>query len=187
MKTDEKNSFDETEVNTVSTKKESPLLLVSALACLSLAFIVFKGGNFGEAKKTKYWPKTTGVITQSYIETKRTRTRHTYYQVKVSYEYQLGSRTYKGKNILKNEDYLSFEYKSTADQALSEFPVGKTISVYYSPGNPQDSLLKPGLTWHHYIRLILWIVPAGVGLYILFLYLSSLSTVTTFNKKKRHY
>ena len=35
---------------------------------------------------------------------------------------------------------------------LKGYPVGKHVPVYYKPGNPQVSLLQPGLTWQHVLE-----------------------------------
>ncbi|MCZ0932944.1 MAG: DUF3592 domain-containing protein [Oligoflexia bacterium] len=180
------SAVDHKNLKTVSTKKESPLLLVSSFGCLAIAFMVFKSGNFRVAGQTKHWPKTTGKVTQSYIEARNTQSIHDYFLVKVSYDYQVGAMTYKGKNILKDDDSLSFGGKAQAELAISEFPVGKTVPVYYSPGNPKDAVLKPGLTWYHYSWLILSCFAGSIGLYVLFLYFNSLSTITTFAKSKKH-
>ncbi|MDE0092380.1 MAG: zf-TFIIB domain-containing protein, partial [Oligoflexia bacterium] len=116
------SAFEEESLETVSTKKDPLVLLVSSIGLLAMAFMLFNSGNFRSASQTKHWLKTTGKISQSYVEGKNTRSIHDYYLVKVSYDYQVGNMTYKGKNILKNDDILSFSDKAGAERAISAFP-----------------------------------------------------------------
>lgn len=38
--------------------------------------------------------------------------------------------------------------------AKTKYPVGAAIPVHYSPGNPQESVLQPGLSFAHFSGLV---------------------------------
>lgn len=117
--------------------------------CMALAAF-FAAKEALEMGDSKEWPDTHGVITSSQIlkenrkdygnNSSRTSTHHYAYRVWVQYSYQVNASTYIGKRIRVRSHTYSLE--SLAQRELAEYPVGKTVKVYYNPEDPERSFLK---------------------------------------------
>src|SRR3990167_1811678 len=117
--------------------------------CTALAAF-FAAKEALEMGDSKEWPYTHGIIPSSQIlkenrkdygnSSSRTSTHHYAYRVWVQYSYQVNASTYTGKRIRVRSHTYSLE--SLAQRELAEYPVGKTVKVYYNPEDPERSFLK---------------------------------------------
>jgi hypothetical protein len=84
---------------------------------------------------------TPGVITRSEIESQQGKHGPTQ-AAKISFSYQVGGRKLSGDQYrygaVSSND-------SNAAKVVAAFPPGKQVTVYYSPADPTDAVLVPGL------------------------------------------
>ena len=163
------------EIESKGNKNKEPIsMLFSAIIFFVVAFTFVKKSDYKEALQTKHWSKTTGVIKQSQIqEGYNPGYRYSYYSTLIAYDYQVNGIDYEGKSFVLEGERLQFRSRHEAQSFLSNYPVGKTVSVYYSPLRHQDSVLKKGLSllvWSWHIGcsgLYSFVyVPKKLGLYV---------------------
>lgn len=96
--------------------------------------------------RTERWPATDGVIQSAHQEA-HSDNDGTTYSAEVTYTYQVSGASYNGGKISIGQMSSSSQY---AQQILGRYPVGKKVSVYYSPANPAEAVLETGIhggTW----------------------------------------
>lgn len=76
----------------------------------------------------------------------------------VRYTYKVNGRTFRGNHVGFGEKKLTFD-SDDQRQVVRRYPKGKVVEVYYDPGNPEVSVLEPG------IRRGTYMFP-GVGLLV---------------------
>jgi len=97
------------------------------------------------AKASQMWFVTTGKILAAQVGTRRPKSIfhfgvRMYYPV-VMYEYSVQGQTYLGNRIAFGTK-IGFRYKKWVLQKLNHYPTGSTVSVYYNPIGPADSVLE---------------------------------------------
>lgn len=83
------------------------------------------------------WPKTTGVITSSYVSSGgRGGDR-----LHISYDYSVAGNFY--QNDRANFGLISLDgHTSNAQQVANHYSIGKRVDVYYQASDPANSLLE---------------------------------------------
>lgn len=119
------------------------------LAALYFALIVVP-----KTFNTNHWIETQAHITANkLIKTQRTHSRTnkqiTVYSAKVSYKYLVDGNQHSGATQKLAEREKDGEKIHKAMRSL--FPIGNTISVYYNPKNPIESVTEKGFTALHAI------------------------------------
>ena len=123
------------------------------LLLLPLLFIVAGGvmSFFGvrqlmRAQASTTWPTVTGVVMISELgkQMGNERDESTTYSADISYDYVANDRSYVNGAI--SFDGVISSDPSTARRLLKRYPVGKQVTVYYNPADPQDAVLEPGPT-----------------------------------------
>ena len=128
------------------------LLGIAIGGCFVLIFgiigVVMLVKYFQDKKKadaSTSWSSVSGRITESYLrEENRTDSDgypQTYYYPEVRYEYDLLGATYTGDKIAFGSKTGNGSQKKT-QEALAQYPVGKSVSVYYDPNNPEDAVFE---------------------------------------------
>ncbi len=119
-------------------------LVIAMFPALILVALVVKLWEIHEASR---WPETTGKVIASRVQSRRNRPDDQAYNFKdtevsnepfVEYEYKVGGRKYRCSRITIGEKISGSELKETLDR----YPVGKSVTVYYHPGNPARALLE---------------------------------------------
>lgn len=100
------------------------------------------------ARESLYWPKTEGVITQSFMDWDRHRQQY----ANIRYSFIVNGEKITGFQISAKDTNISDE------ELLKKYPVGKKVIVYYDPENPENSLLEPGYSWQSYQAFVLGII-----------------------------
>lgn len=119
------------------------------LAALYFALIVVP-----KTFNTNHWIETQAHITANkLIKTQRTHIRTnkqiTVYSAKVSYEYLVDGNQHSGATQKLAEREKDGEKIHKTMRSL--FPIGNTISVYYNPKKPKESVTEKGFTTLHAI------------------------------------
>ncbi len=118
-----------------------------------------------EAGESENWPSTSGVIEASTVVQSREydsskKKSKTVYRANIDYTYQVDGKKFYG-------DKISFGGTTTDRKAAykltSKYPKNAQVSVYYSPDEPENSVLEPGKTWLTYIPFGSGILFAFVG------------------------
>jgi hypothetical protein len=135
-----------------------PLLVLSLFlicGCVSLGFMSFLVSEGAKrlvnAAASYTWPTAEGKVISSTVSTGKVLVprpqpmEQTVYQADVLYEYVVAGRTY-SSSMVTFGDYSSPD-PSHADSIVKKYPVGSSVTVYYSPGEPETSVLERGVTW----------------------------------------
>ncbi|MFC1452145.1 DUF3592 domain-containing protein [Verrucomicrobiota bacterium] len=131
-----------------------PLIFVVVGA--SVAFLGIRG--LIRAKASVDWPSTQGNIVESSVERHRSsgsKGSSTTYHAEILYEFTVAGTTFNGDRVAYG-DYGSSS-SSHARRIVNRYPKGKSVTVHYMPGNPEQCLLEPGLKGQS------WFLP-GFGL-----------------------
>lgn len=145
----------------VKTAKNTLLYIILTAAFSVATYFIFQ--EVKKEKATLEWPTVIGKITHSQVASEYSRdsdgrTTKMYYP-NIKYDYTVNGVDYKGdKHQLK-------QVKSSPDtfarEAVSEFPVNKTVPVYYSPDDASLAVLSPGVS---FLTKIFLFVFGGVAL-----------------------
>jgi uncharacterized protein DUF3592 len=97
--------------------------------------------------RSEHWPVTDGIIQSTEMKSHEGSKGGTTYSADVTYTYQVAGTGYTGDKVSIGQMSSSSEY---ARGILNRYPVGKKVSVHYSPGDPSDAVLETGIhggTW----------------------------------------
>ena len=96
--------------------------------------------------RSERWPVTDGIIRSAEMKSQDSSDGTTY-SAEVTYGYQVAGTSYTGNKVSIGPMSSSAEH---AQGILNRYPVGKTVSVHYRPGDPSDAVLETGIhggTW----------------------------------------
>ncbi len=153
------------------------MALITAIL-LGLGYYFTRSGLRGirAAQASTQWPSTQGKIILHTAEIQKpvgtgmdSTTRRTTYRPVIQYSYSLGGKSYGGGHIIFNDDVIVYGSVEKALAAIKDYPVGKTVQVYYDPDNPALAVLKPGKSgpsWRTLSAGILCILCALIPIWI---------------------
>lgn len=117
------------------------LFLLIGIGIIGVGFgIMFK------SLRTNRWPMTEGVIESAQIQANHSDEGRSYCP-KVTYTYHVAGIAYDGTKIAIGQMSSSSDY---AQGVLDRYPVGRKVTVHYSPTDPAEAVLEPGIhggTW----------------------------------------
>jgi len=91
--------------------------------------------------RTESYSVTEGMVTHSDLKVE-SDSKEISYRPEVRFRFQVAGQEYEGKRI--RYDYLTLR-KDRAYEVLSNYPVQKTVTVYYNPDAPADAVLEKEL------------------------------------------
>lgn len=104
-----------------------------------------------DAQASTRWPTTYGKILSMMVEEQKpmdTRlgggSHRSDYRPVLKYSYTLNEKTYGGEHRRFDDDVIVYSSYEKAKAAVADYPVEKTVLVYYDPDNPANSVLEPG-------------------------------------------
>jgi len=109
--------------------------------------------------RSEQWPVTDGIILSAEMKSHSGEHGNTY-SAEVAYDYQVGGVGYTGRKISIGQMSSSTGY---AQGILNRYPVGKKVSVHYSPADPEEAVLETGIHGGTWICLGLGLVFTLVG------------------------
>jgi hypothetical protein len=91
------------------------------------------------------WPSVDGSIDEAQVKEGTTGGRPSVreWRVFLRYHFTVDNRRYEGTRFTSTGDFYS-GLEATAQSFAAEYPVSKTVRVFFDPGDPQNSLLHPG-------------------------------------------
>ena len=98
-----------------------------------------KSSAYRQAAQT--WPGTTGIVLVSTVQSKRIGRSHKTYPV-VVYQYTVNGQGFQGQTIKAGEQFLTVSVMGQPQATVARYPVGASITVYYNPANPAESVLE---------------------------------------------
>jgi hypothetical protein len=93
---------------------------------------------------------TRGTITSSSV--RGSWTRGVYYHYDIRYEYYVAQKRYESNKITFS--YTGAKDKKFAEEYITEYPIGKEVTVYYDSDNPSFSVLEPSIMDTHSFYLV---------------------------------
>jgi hypothetical protein len=108
---------------------------IAAGVCL----VVFGGYLRILSLRSRGWPVTSGVITDSHWRTPVAGGREEKVRADIRYRYTVGGQIYRGDVI----SYGEMLFASDADR-LQRYPQGATVEVHYDPQDPGLAVLESG-------------------------------------------
>ena len=149
---------------------KTPPFMLLVFVCLVLGMIYYLLVSIPKAIRAKYFPTVLGKITSSEVGTPMAGSGHESgdriqtFTLDITYKYVVNGKTYSSKKRRWHEVQSSFHRYH--DSIARKYPLGKSVTVFYSPKNPNVAVLEPGL---------------GLGaLTGLFLFTSSIAFLTFF-------
>jgi hypothetical protein len=92
-------------------------------------------------QSTQTWLSTTGTVLMSSVQWKHTGNSSSTYPV-VVYQYEVNGQRYQSQRIKAGEQFLNVRVMGQADATVNRYPIGATVTVYYDPKNPAESVLE---------------------------------------------
>ncbi len=115
-----------------------PLLILGGLG-----FFLYKRNQQSMAyrQSTQTWQSTSGMVVMSSVQRKHTGRSYSNYPV-VVYIYSVNGQQYQSQRIKAGEQFLNVRVIGQAEATVTRYPIGSTITVYYNPANPAESVLE---------------------------------------------
>lgn len=133
------------------------------VSILGMVVIVITLFDLYRAFACRLWNTTQGVITKAsaeivsaYAQTRKlfsTKNQTSFY-----YDYTVNGEKLLGSRIFFGDTFLSLFSFIAAKGAIERYKEGQQVTVYYSPSNPQNSVLEPGVKWQAFAALVLGVV-----------------------------
>jgi hypothetical protein len=142
--------------------------IVMVFAGIGAFLIYYSFRSRKKADASQGWPSTNGLVTEARVShstsTDADGEAQDSYSPQVRYHYSIAGQEYEGSKISFGMQQ-SFSSRSKAEQALTSFPQGSQVALYYNPANPSEAVLERkagGST----LSLVLGIIFLLVGLCI---------------------
>ena len=166
-------------MKTSTTGPFGTFVIALGMTLISAGFIYLKSWpDYIMAKESKAWPTTSGQILSSEIATTSNDKNEKSYRADISFSYHISSKIYQSSEVSIGSSSMYTSDSSDAYEVKNRYPVGKAVSVYYSPANPGKAVLEPGVNSSILIFLIANLIFLAVGVSLL---VSSLLKVAMFS------
>jgi len=102
------------------------------------------GVNLWQGIRCKSWPRADGVIMSSNIERHPNAGAHSgdVWGVNIEYIYKVAGVSYTGTRVAFGMEESSAAH---AQNFAGRYPPGKSVPVFYSPGDPENAVLETGI------------------------------------------
>lgn len=118
------------------------------LVCLGVFLTLKISWDGYVAHKSKTWPTTKAIITESYYDVITTREKQdngfyrtkTSYSIKLSYEYNVGPVKHTSTRLTSGFEEGVID-KSEADEIVNKYEFGREITIYYDPDDHEYGIL----------------------------------------------
>lgn len=150
-------------INAMSTWKWKQVIpLVAGIFFLS--FGLYEAWiAYGSSK----WKAVPGSITESRLmEKKRGKRSRTYHEPHIAYVYSSNGEQFSSNRIIIGEaayDTLDESSHSRSSRWLTQFPLGKEVTVYVNPEDPRQSVLVRGMHQVSFFKVYL-----GLACFVVF-------------------
>lgn len=149
------------------------ITFVMGIGVVALLVRAWRGQR--QANAARQWPQTMGRVIASGVREKTVRVRRstsaasyrdqTYYGPQITYEYEVDGRRYQHDRLRMGESILTSNYPE-AEKHANGYPIGKSVVVYYDPGNPVEATLDPRTGWGTRLNWVLAGILAAITMAI---------------------
>ncbi len=119
------------------------------------------------ARATEQWPQTDGEVLESSLQESQ-GDDGILYSAHVVYRYALDGGEFESSRIWYGGQYSTGD-RSEIFEVVKRFPVGSSVTVYYSPDKPSESVLIPGTFVVSQVLSIIGFIFLAVGGFLLLL------------------
>ena len=150
-------------------KNNSPFvgLLVTVIG---IVFAIWGGMAVMEARSATDWPETQGEVTGSRvihtINSNQKSKKQWYYQAEIKYRYEVDGLEY----ISDRLDFGTYKHKYKSEVyptgTTNKYPVGKNVTVYYDPIDPEQAVISREVKMNTYTNLLAGIFATIVGVFL---------------------
>jgi hypothetical protein len=153
------------------------MALVTLFVCAWLGAVLFGAvsalSNIARQFTARSFPAVNGQIIHSSVETEwlgnKSKGQTAFFRSEMHYQYQVNGRTYEGSRYRFEPDQ-SDSNPGPATALVNAHPNGSSVTVFYNPREPEESLLSPGVTGHDLFLFPLFAFMAFGSLALRFLY-----------------
>jgi hypothetical protein len=127
------------------------ITVVSVICSVALPLLILGGLGYFLYKRNQQsmayrqsaqaWQSTTGTIMMSSVQSSYSGGSHSTYPV-VVYQYEVRGQRYQSQRIKAGEQFLNVRISGQAEATVQKYPIGSTVTVYYNPSNPAESVLE---------------------------------------------
>ncbi len=129
-------------------RKQVMILITSGTIAIGLGLVGYGIYTIQKGLASKNWPAVHGEIVSAEIESIERHTdngTNTFYQLRISYRYEVGEQTYLGDELRISSPVVYLESELHEAKAhLSKYRVGANVLVLYHPENPMQATLETG-------------------------------------------
>ena len=109
------------------------------MALLGLAVLAMAWMTRRTATASRTWPTAAGTILTSHLEERKGKGGPNVHP-KISYAYRAGAGEHTGQRVQWG---VGRHTAAEAAAIVEKYPVGRQVTVYYHPHNPQQAVLDP--------------------------------------------
>lgn len=146
-------------------KTNSTLLGIIFTLTGALVFYMWGWPQFKYAYESKKWPQTSGIITQSKVNS-WIKEGDSKYEARINYNYEIDGKKYNSGKIRTSGSYSGSNI-TRAKELVNEFPIGKNVDVFYDPEVPDSAILKPGVSGIDIIMVLFPLLFFIIGIAVL--------------------
>lgn len=117
-----------------------------------------------DARASASWPSAEGRVIGSEVTRSTDADGGDSYSPEVTYSYTVENASYTNDLIKFGEN--AYGSRNKAEEIAANYPVGRAVTVYYDPEQPDLSALEPGVTAGSFIVLCIGAFFVGISLII---------------------
>jgi hypothetical protein len=122
-----------------------------------VSIMIIRGAldDIRQDQETLSYVKTQGTITQASFMEADVDDRRSWgcqYEVMLRYEYEIGGRRFSSAKVERAKDVVCSS-DATLNTVLDRYRVGKHVTVFYAPSNPEFAILEPGVQTSPYVGI----------------------------------
>jgi hypothetical protein len=112
--------------------------------------------NLMKGIASRGWSQTTGTISRAFVLVETDPEGNKGFTPSIEFEYVVEGNRYKGSRLRYGQ--VGSSNRERAERTIAGYPVGTSVSVFFDPRNPKDSVLLCGTSWGN-----LFIAAAGIA------------------------
>jgi hypothetical protein len=131
--------------------------------------------NLARAIDSRSWPTVQGRVVDAGLDSLYNTQEEQYsYQGRIVYEYQFAGRRWRSDRVSFDQGYTRMRGGSATSRPAEyggqngpEFAPGAAVVVHVNPVKPQVAVLRPGAGAMLYVAIVLGVIAALAGLFVL--------------------
>ena len=149
-------------------KRAQAIALGVVLVGAGIAGLLWVSHELAKARASRSWPTVEGKISTSYVEERRRtggRDSPSYlvYIVHIRYSYEVDGKTYSSDRIHFFRGRRQYRVKDTAEGLVDRYSLGKQVTVYHHPDEPEIAVLEAGVSSSGQVQGARWTSIAGLA------------------------